>query len=214
MTEYLAYLSVKNNIYLAELFHSLISAKENGKTNCQDLTVECRGSAKNGTIFLITKNSAIVAQFRVAEEFLLRKDIIFENWMDTDKIRKQIRRQTTTNRVSVPVQELRHGMKKVNILAQVIEKPTPSLIHTPYGNIATVANIWIADETGKVKLSLWNEQATSVALGDTIEVKNASVGTYKGQRQLRIGKNGSISVLQSQQVELKEMEKAANPKLD
>lgn len=212
MTEYLAYLSVRNNIYLAELFHTLTSARENGKSTCQDLTVECRSSTKNSSIFLITKKSVVVAQFPVTEEFLLRKDICFENWMNTDRVRRQIRRQTTVNRVSVPIHELRHGMKKVNIQAHVIETPIPSLIHTPYGNIATVANIWIADETGKVKLSLWNEQASSVALGDTIQVKNASVGTYKGERQLRLGKNGSINVLKNQQAELKELAKTTGPK--
>jgi len=199
MIEYLAFLSVKHNIYLADLFHTLTSAKENGKTNIQNLTVEYRGKVKDEAIFLITKDRAIVAQFRASEEFLSRKDIQFENWMDTDKIRNHIKRQNITNHVSIPVQELRHGMKKVNIKAQVIETPTPSLIHTPYGNSATVATFWIADETGKVKLCLWNEQATSVALGDTIQVKNASVSTYKGQRQLRLGKSGSVNVVHSQQ---------------
>jgi ssDNA-binding replication factor A large subunit len=144
-----------------------------------------------------------MAQFRVPEDFLLKKDIRFENWMDTDKIRRQIKRQKTADRVSIPVQELRHGMKKVNIKAQVIETPTLSLIHTPYGNSATVANFWIADETGKVKLCLWNDQANSVALGDTIQVKNASVSTYKGQRQLSIGKTGSVNILQRPEDELK-----------
>jgi ssDNA-binding replication factor A large subunit len=36
--------------------------------------------------------------------------------------------------------------------------------------------------------------------GDTIQVRNASVSTYKGERQLRLGKNGTLSVLQSRGV--------------
>ena len=50
-------------------------------------------------------------------------------------------------------------MKKVNLEAKVLETPTPSTVQTSYGNSAKVTNAWIEDETGKVKLCLWNEQA-------------------------------------------------------
>jgi ssDNA-binding replication factor A large subunit len=60
-----------------------------------------------------------------------------------------------------------------------------------------VTNAWIADETGKIKLCLWNEQADFVTVGDTVQIKNASVSTFKGERQLRLGKTGIVSVLQS-----------------
>jgi replication factor A1 len=67
-----------------------------------------------------------------------------------------------------------------------------------------VTNAWIADETGKIKLCLWNEQANSIATGDTIQIKNASVSTFKGERQLGLGKKGTISVLQSQAAKTKQ----------
>jgi len=194
--EYLAFLSVRHGIYLAELFQAIVSAREQGKTICDDLAIEYRGSIKGEAIFLITKNTSVIAQFRAAEEFLLRKNICFENWMDTDKIRKQVNRQNKKPRLSTLVQDLRHGMRKVNLEAEVLETTTPSLVYTHYGNSATVTNAWIADETGKVKLCLWNEQANSVNVGDTIQIKNATVSTFKGERQLRLGKNGTVSVLQ------------------
>ena len=87
-------------------------------------------------------------------------------------------------------------MKKVNVEAEVLETPKPSIVHTRYGNSAMVTNAWIADETGKIKLCLWNEQASSITIGDTIQIKNASVSTFKGERQLCLGKIGTISVLQ------------------
>ena len=72
--EHLALLSVKYNIYPNEVFQALITARNNEKAVCGNLTVEYRGKVKGETIFLITKDSAVVAQFRVGEEFLLRKD--------------------------------------------------------------------------------------------------------------------------------------------
>jgi replication factor A1 len=196
--ETLAFLSVKHNIYVAELFEALVSAKELGKTSCQDLRVEYRGCINRECVFLITKFTSVIGQFRVPEEFLLRKDICFENWMDTDKIRKQIgRRQNTGPRLCTLVQDLRHGMKKVNLEAEVLETAVPSIVYTHYGNSAKVTNVWIADETGKVRLCLWNEQSNAVAVGDTVQIKNATVSTFKGERQLRLGKTGTVTVLQT-----------------
>ena len=195
--EYLAFLSVKQGVYLSELYQAMVAARQKGKTKCQNLVVEYRSSLKDDAIFLITKDSSIIAQFRVTEEFLQRKDICFENWMNTDKIRRQMNRQNTSPKASTLVQDLRHGMKKVNIEAKVLETPTPATVQTRYGNSAKVANAWIADETGKIKLCLWNEQVDFVNVGDTVQIKNASVSTFKGERQLRLGKTGTVCVLQN-----------------
>jgi hypothetical protein len=194
--EQLAFLSVKHSVYLAELFQALVSARETGKSVCMELTVAYRGSINDEASFLITKHNNVVTQFHVAEEFLSKKNICFENWMDTDKIRKQMSRPNRASHLSILVQDLRHGMKRVTVEAEVLETPKPSLIHT-YGTSAMVTNAWIADETGKIKLCLWNEQANSVVEGDTIQIKNAAVSTFKGERLLRLGKTGIINVLQN-----------------
>jgi hypothetical protein len=174
-----------------------------------DLTIQYRGSADSEAIFLITKHNKVIVQFRVDEEFLLRKDNCFETWMDTDKIRKQMSKQNCGPHLSTLIQDLRHGMKKVNVEAEVLETPKPSLVQTRYGNNATVTNAWIADETGKIKLCLWNEQTNSITTGDTIQIKNASVSAFKGERQLRLGKNGTISILQSRDARTKQPEAIA-----
>jgi replication factor A1 len=195
--EHLAFLSVKHGIYLAELYQAMVEARQKGKIKCQNLTVEYRCSLKNEAVFLITKETKVIVQFRVAEELLLRKDICFENWMDTDKVRKQMNRQNTSPKHSVLVQDLRHGMKKINIEAKVLEIPSPSTVQTRYGNSARVTNAMIEDETGQIKLCLWNEQVDLVTVGNMVQIKNASVSTFKGERQLRLGKNGTVSVLQN-----------------
>jgi archaellum component FlaG (FlaF/FlaG flagellin family) len=200
--EQLAFLSVKHCVYLAELFQALVSARETGKSVCMELTVEYRGSINNEATFLITKRDSVVIQFHVPEEFLSKKDICFENWIDTDKIRKQMSKQNLTPRLSTLIQDLRHGMKRVTVEAEVLEAPKPSRIHT-YGTSAMLTKAWIADETGKIKLCLWNEQAKSVVEGDIIQIKNAAVSIFKGERLLRLGKTGTISVLQNRAAQSK-----------
>ncbi|MCJ7763359.1 hypothetical protein MUP38_07910 [Candidatus Bathyarchaeota archaeon] len=200
--EQLAFLSVKHGVYLSELFQALVSARKTGESVCMELTVEYRGSIGTEASFLITKHNNVVIQFKAAEELLSKKNICFENWMDTDKIRKQMSRQNRASHLSILVQDLRHGMKRVTVEAEVLETPKPSLIHTYRAN-AMVTNAWIADETGKIKLCLWNEQANSVVEGDTIQIKNAAVSTFKGERLLRLGRTGIINVLQNRGTQIK-----------
>jgi replication factor A1 len=59
-----------------------------------------------------------------------------------------------------------------------------------------VANALIADDTGTIKLCLWNEQIDSVALGDTIQIENARTSMFRGERQLSIGKKGTLSSIE------------------
>jgi replication factor A1 len=194
--EHLAFLSVKYNVYLSELYRALVSARVIGKSVCEDLTVEYRGVINDQAVFLITKANIVVVQFRVAEEFLLRKNISFESWLDTDKIHKQVAKKNLARDLTL-IQNLRHGMKKVNLRAEVLETQKPQLIHTQFGNSVMLTNAWITDETGKVKLCLWGEQANSPVVGDIVQIKHASVRTFKGERQLSLGKFGTLSILQS-----------------
>jgi replication factor A1 len=87
------------------------------------------------------------------------------------------------------IRDLRAGMKEVNLKAKVLEIARPTLVFTRFGNYASVANALIGDETGTIKLCLWNEQINSVCAGETVQIENAHVSMFRGERQLRIGKS-------------------------
>lgn len=193
--EHLALLSVKYSVYPNEVFQALVLAKKAETAKCGNLTVEYRGKMKGETIFLITKDNNVVAQFRVEEEFLLRKDNPFESWMSTDKIKKKLAKQNTEAAYS-QIKDLRQGMKHVNLKAQVQEIPKPAQVHTQFGNTVMVVNAMVGDESGKVKLCLWEAQIGQINVGDTIELKNGQVCVFRGEKQLRLGKNGSLTVIQ------------------
>jgi replication factor A1 len=84
-------------------------------------------------------------------------------------------------------------MNHVNLRAKVLEIPKPKLVVTRFGNHASVVNALIADETGTIRLCLWNEQINSISNGDTIQIENARASTFRGERQLSIGKSGTLS---------------------
>ena len=190
--EYLAFLSIKYEVDSSELFYALISAEEKQKSRCGNLSIECRGKTQDKAIFLIMNDSRVVAQFPVSEEFLLERGNPIKDFMKTDMIRRHLVKKSRGSR-SLPIGDLRTGMSHVNLKARVLEIPRPKLVVTRFGNYASVANALIADETGTIKLCLWNEQINSISIGDTIQIENARTSTFRGERQVRIGKKGTLS---------------------
>ena len=190
--EYLAFLSIKYEVDPDKLFYALISAGENQDSTCGDLSIKFRDKLKDKIVFLITKGTKVVAQFPISNEFLSEKNNPIKNLSKTNLLhRRQIRKDGVP--YFVHIMDLRTGMKKVSVKARVLEIATPILVFTRFGNYASVANALIADETGAIKLCLWNEQINSVSVGDTIQIENANVSTFRGERQLRIGKRGMLS---------------------
>jgi replication factor A1 len=195
LEDQLAFISARHGLYPTELFRALIRAKEQGKSVIEDLTLEYRGSVNDQAIFLITQDGKVVVQFRVPEEMLSRSDVSFDNSMDTRRVRKEIARQNPAPS-HLKIENLNVGMKKINVIAQVLETAEPSKVHTQFRDNAVVSNASIGDETGKILLCLWDQQINSVHTGDCIEIKNAHVAVFKGEKQLRLGKNGTITVLE------------------
>jgi len=63
------------------------------------------------------------------------------------------------------------------------------MVHTRLGTDAYVSNALIGDETGTIKMSLWNRQIGTISKGDTITIQNGTVSIFQGDLQLRIGKS-------------------------
>ncbi len=208
----MASLSVQYGCYPAELFQALVDARAQSKAKCQNLSVEYRGNVEDEAIFLIKQDGNAMVQFRVRDETLKQKDLPFDDWMDSDRIRKQIARQTPSEPTSTPIENLRAGMKKINVDATVLETPKPKQVHTQFGNLVMMAHTYVEDETGKVKLCLWDQQINCVHEGDVVQIRNASVATFKGEKQLRLGKSGSLTVVRNEPADSKPRPSTTNKK--
>jgi replication factor A1 len=191
--EYLAFLSVKYEVDPEGFLRALRLAEEHKKSRCAPLSIQCRGKAKNKFTFLIKKESEVVAQFPISEEFLFNKSNHLRDFMDTDKIRKYIAKKAKTATAN-SIKDLRTGMRHVSLKAKILEVAEPKHVFTRYGNHASVAKASIGDETGTIKLCLWNGQIGSVSAGDTVQIENARVFAFKGERQMSLEKTGALNV--------------------
>ena len=68
--EYIIELCIKHGIERGEFFRTIVNAWNDGKATCQTLTVTQRLKNKNGSIFLITRDNMVIAQFSIPEHIL------------------------------------------------------------------------------------------------------------------------------------------------
>jgi replication factor A1 len=94
------------------------------------------------------------------------------------------------------ISELQNGMKRVEIEADVVDKGNPRQVQSRMsGESFNVADTIVQDETGTIKLTLWNEQIDQVNVGDHIKIENGYVTSFKSEVQLNVGKYGKLTVL-------------------
>jgi replication factor A1 len=191
-SEYLAFLSAKYELDPDEFFCALNRAGESEKSTCGKLSIERRGETHEKIMFMILTNSTVVAQLSIFKEFLSDKGHPIRDCMQTDNIRRYLAKKARSS-LEFPIRDLQRGMTRVHLKAKVLEISKTSVVYTRYGNCARMANALIADETGTIKLCLWNEQIRCVSVGDNIQIQNARTSMFKGERQLNIGKNGLLS---------------------
>jgi len=91
------------------------------------------------------------------------------------------------------IDELRYGMRDVDLKAKIVKIPPAKRVLTRFGNWAYVSNVTIADEDGSIRLSLWNNQINKIHVGDEVELKACHVSRFGGELQLRLGRKGTIS---------------------
>jgi len=86
-------------------------------------------------------------------------------------------------------------MKRVSIEAKVTEKSDPREVTSRFKDQTyKIADAIITDDTGRIKLTLWNEQIDQVNVDNIVKIENGYVTSFKGEIQMNIGKYGKLTV--------------------
>ena len=97
--------------------------------------------------------------------------------------------------MSVKIKELRDGMKRVNVKGTVTEKSDPREVTSRFKDQTyRVCTAVMSDETGTIKLTLWNDQIEMVNVNDVIRIENGYITSFRGEIQLNAGKFGTLTV--------------------
>ncbi len=94
------------------------------------------------------------------------------------------------------IAELRDGLRRVDVEGQVVETSEPREVRSKFtGETYRVAEATISDDSGTIKLVLWNEQIGQVKVNDTIKIENGYTKSFRGEVQLNVGKYGKLTIL-------------------
>jgi len=192
MGEYFARLASKYDVYAGELLQSLLTARKNGNSKCGNLLIECRSKIGNKNVFLIKNGSEVAAQFQVTTDFLTEADISPMTFANHPKKAPKRTEKETEKAQFRQIRDLRTGMNQVNLKAKILEISKPRTVNTRYGTVATLVKALVGDETGEIQLCLWNEQAKSVSVGESIIIENARASNFGGKTQLSVGTKGKL----------------------
>jgi len=194
--ENLARIAMLHKVDSNEFFDRIVEAWNHDGSECGQLAVKCRKRTRNSAIFLFTNGREVVAQFPISNGILQGKNQL-ESYTETILARTSSVKDFEG--VTSKIGDLKVGMKRVSLKAEMLEIPKSKIVYTRYGTTACVSNTLIRDETGSMKMSLWNQQIDMVHKGDVFDVKNCAVAWFSGERQLRLGRGGSLSVIESAQ---------------
>lgn len=90
------------------------------------------------------------------------------------------------------IKDLTPESRRVNVLAKVVSIGEPKQIQTRFGEEKSVTEVYIGDDTGKIILSLWGEQAGQATDDKTIFIENGYISLVRGHMRLNVGKYGSL----------------------
>lgn len=107
--------------------------------------------------------------------------------------------------------DLKNGQGKVDVEV-VVKSKNDTRIFNKFGKDMKVANAIVSDDSGEMTLSLWNDDADKVNIGDRVKVTNGYVSEFNGKKQLSSGKFGKLEVVNGDSGEVKSEKKVSKKK--
>lgn len=103
---------------------------------------------------------------------------------------------------SKSIDELKEGDKDLRVFGRIIELTDPNNFARSDGTPGLVRSAEIGDQTGIVKLSLWDEQAKKpLNEGNIVKIENPRVSYRNGNIELSVGRNTTINIVKNEEAE-------------
>ena len=90
--------------------------------------------------------------------------------------------------------DLRDGMRRVDVEGEVSDISDPRNV-TWSGGEGRVADCMMKDDSGQIKLTLWNEDIDRVKPGSKVRITNGYTKSFRGEVTLNVGKYGKLEML-------------------
>lgn len=89
--------------------------------------------------------------------------------------------------------DVKPGMRSLDLDLEVLEKEEPRSFSTDKGE-GRVSTAVCADKSGKIKVSLWNDEIEKVEVGDRIKIENGYSRLFKDEVHVSAGRYGELKI--------------------
>jgi replication factor A1 len=96
------------------------------------------------------------------------------------------------------ISEIEVRMGKIDVSGEIVAKEEPREFEK-FGNTIKVCNCDLKDDSGEIKLTLWNDEIDQVKVGDKVKITNGYCNEYQGEKQLTAGKFGKLEVVKAEE---------------
>ena len=93
------------------------------------------------------------------------------------------------------ISELKARQGKVEVEGKITEKGEIRTFNK-FGKEGRVCNATLEDESGKIKITLWNDEIHKVQVGNKVKISNGYVNEYQGEKQLTAGRFGKLEIVE------------------
>lgn len=94
--------------------------------------------------------------------------------------------------------DVRPDMRRIDIELKVVEVEEPRTYIRKDGREGRVTTAVAEDDTGKIKISLWDADIDRVKVGDKIKITNGYARLFRNEVHVSAGIYGKLEVLEQQ----------------
>jgi replication factor A1 len=85
-------------------------------------------------------------------------------------------------------------MRRIDVEGQISDISETRNVNLRTGGQAKVADCTLGDDTGTIKLTLWDDQIDQVNVGSKVRVENGYTNSFRGEVRLNVGRYGKLSI--------------------
>jgi replication factor A1 len=194
---YLVRLSRKYGLDTRRFLMCFPQAWAHEKSSHNGISIQLRQKTENNCVFLVTQDQKVIAQLHLTQKllkYLPEVDPASYPFIESTPAS----RMETLETSDLQIKDIDARVRWVNLKAKVVGKSNPRYVFSRFGDALTLSTATISDGTGSMRMPLWNTEIDRVSIGDTVQIENGTVRTFRGELQVSLGRKGKLQIVENQ----------------
>jgi replication factor A1 len=192
---YLIGLSKKYGLDTHKFLMCFPDARAHEKSLHNDISIQLRQETDNNCVFLVTQDQKVVAQLHLSQNLLRYLPEVDPASFPSNGFTPSSGTETLETG-DLRIKDIDAKVGRVNLKGKVVGKSIPRYVFSRFGEALTLSTATISDGTGSIRMSLWNAEIDRVSIGDTVQINDGLVRTFRGELQVSLGRKGRLQVIE------------------